>query len=338
MLAMTLLCGSGVLIGVVTMPLRPSALLALDDANPAVDNDPAIITWMKAGKRLPPGRFYVSTPINTSGEGCRLLGSAAGRQARADSAWDGTTNRTTAIIWNGANDAGSHLIEVDKPDFHMEDIQLVGTPLGAGILPTEPSDITLVYCWMPVINEDSVSFVSFDRVTFVSAEYGIYIADGDETNHFSSDEVRFQRVNIPYSVNEENSVSHHIKSLTVLGSGDTIFEISRGGRLKADFVTIVDNWNSILRWGTGSGTQQRYNAGYVDIYVTIDATTYIDNSIVETDEYVSGDSYVNITGHASSGPDGTDTTMGDPIELNDANRWTVNIVRMIGGDFVWPAP
>lgn len=333
--------------GAIRMTLVAPTLPALVADNDEVDNGPAITAWVRAGKPLPRGMYYVSTTITTSYNvpGMRLVGQGMPDSARANGNWDiGDNKPITILIWNGA--ANGTLVELRSGTFYMADIGLQGVDLynAARLSNLTQADCTATLFKMyqadpPPPKYFAVGDNVIERVLFSCGRLGIYASGDDHCDHTTIRDVKMEHVETPIKCVERQSVEWIISAMTCVAGGgqrgDCIFDFERGGRLKAD-ITALGPWDALIKLPIIPNGEAAYNSGLYDIFVFFDVSTDFTASIVERDDDENAACAVNIHGYSSA-----DVNFPDPIPLNAYSEFTINVQRVatptkVNPDFIYP--
>ncbi len=325
--------------------IAPTTVPALVRDNTSVDNGPAIVEWMRKGKRLPAGMYFVSSTmvIGSHSPGWSLRGNGMPDQVRNNGNWDtGDDRPVTILIWNGA--PGGTVLDVRSGAFVMEDIGIEGisVPGGSGLgtdeLGVEHMTCDLVKFYQVNGGDWPVGNIQISRCMFGVANRVFYAPGVNHCDHITVSDCFMHWIKKMVVVEERQSVEWIFRAITIDPGGGTkgeaVFDFVQGGRMKAE-VTPLGRWEALILCPIVGAMQAAYNYGHYDIFIFIDNTTYFDETIVERCDDEDAACVVNVHGYSSK-----DVTFPDPTILNEDSEFTINVQRVggAGEDFEYPDP
>jgi hypothetical protein len=305
--------------------------------DPTFDNGPALSECAQKAIPLPAGVYYVRSTIETGADhGGRLVG--VGRSCEQMAEFIYFKQPVTVLVWNGR--PGATLLHIQRQGFVVEDITLQGAswrknwdPPGIGSL------VDIEQAAPPNSNNRPCGNITFNRVTFLAAAFGVRVLRGDHGDHLALRDCVSEGCNIVFQSNEMQSVESFVDHLTVKLNCQYVFDFRAGGRFQCNHLALTGQCTgAILSLGdksANSGPDRNANFYEID-------GLFLDNVVrnirIVEEKNAGLPAIVKVRGFMASL-----VTPADPpvVQLNKASRIDVAIDVLYsptGQRIVWPVP
>jgi hypothetical protein len=238
--------------------------------DPSFNNGPALSECAQKSIPVPAGVYYVASTIETGADhGGRLVG--VGRSCEEMAEFVYFKQPVTVLVWNGK--PGTTLLHIQRQGFVVEDLTLQGASWKKNWDPPGTGSLVDVEQAFPInSNNRPCGNITFNRVTFLAAAYGVRVLRGDHGDHLALRDCVSEGCNIVYQSNEPQSVECFVDHLTVKLNCKYVFDFKAGGRFQCNHVLLTGQCTgAILSLGdAAANTGPDENNGYYELFVFLD--------------------------------------------------------------------